>query len=417
MPAPAKRPASAGAATSLELSVAAILCSLLLFCFVGSLARLCCYCHRRKGKQDDRDDRDDPRVSQALLVDASAFGSRSAGSKAAPAASGKEVTAQSAAPSRGLPDELGSATAKCDALSHHTPSRRVSGTHRMSAGPERVPLLQGIRTYGTTAPPSSDTQHRCTGEGAVPCVLFTANEATAAAADELEEEYACVGEEERPWVVPVPDENVGAARVVSPVTLSLSSRNGKASCGSASAPHRAASAASAAAFDVVVSQEPISPNIHMPGADGRHNAAVPRSPMHITAAVAAAAGVVKVSPATAAVSLHAEDGGEAATTLQDIDARLSSVRLELRGAERELHLAVQSTKRERAELVRVTAEVEDMQQYKRTLDGMIAFTVNELESAVRGVEEAEEKLVQSSAAVKSQHDSLHAALRDRTGTV
>ncbi|KPA78779.1 hypothetical protein ABB37_05882 [Leptomonas pyrrhocoris] len=88
-----------------------------------------------------------------------------------------------------------------------------------------------------------------------------------------------------------------------------------------------------------------------------------------------------------------EDGGEAATTPQ---GRLQAVRHahceELERAQDELRAALVAKEEAEAARLRITEEVRDMERYKGTLDGIIAFTLRELEDAAGGVEEAEAQM-------------------------
>ncbi|KAG5497019.1 hypothetical protein GH5_01541 [Leishmania sp. Ghana 2012 LV757] len=110
-------------------------------------------------------------------------------------------------------------------------------------------------------------------------------------------------------------------------------------------------------------------------------------------------------------SHHAGDGGEAVTTAKDLDAHLHTMRTELQRSQRELRATLESMERAKEEQVRVTQEISDMERYKSTLDGIIAFTLMELEDAASGVEEAEERLARESSAAWRKLEEMQANLR------
>ncbi|KAG5495929.1 hypothetical protein JIQ42_02808 [Leishmania sp. Namibia] len=87
------------------------------------------------------------------------------------------------------------------------------------------------------------------------------------------------------------------------------------------------------------------------------------------------------------------------------------MRTELQRSQRELRATLESTERAKEEQVRVTQEISDMERYKSTLDGVIAFTLMELEDAASGVEEAEERLARESSAAWRKLEEMQANLR------
>ncbi|KAG5472088.1 hypothetical protein CUR178_02758 [Leishmania enriettii] len=87
------------------------------------------------------------------------------------------------------------------------------------------------------------------------------------------------------------------------------------------------------------------------------------------------------------------------------------MRTELQRSQRELRATLEFTERANEEQVRVTQEISDMERYKSTLDGIIVFTLMELEDAASGVEEAEERLARESSAARRKPEEIQANLR------
>ena len=63
---------------------------------------------------------------------------------------------------------------------------------------------------------------------------------------------------------------------------------------------------------------------------------------------------------------------------------------------------------------RIEVEVRDMERYKSTLDGIVAFTLRELEDAADGVEEAEAQMRRSSQLALQDVLAAQEALRQRS---
>ncbi|KPI83136.1 hypothetical protein ABL78_7839 [Leptomonas seymouri] len=123
--------------------------------------------------------------------------------------------------------------------------------------------------------------------------------------------------------------------------------------------------------------------------------------------------ITSVPPATAVHS--EEDGGEAVTTQHcSHQAVLHAYREELEHVQEELRSVLLAKGEAETARQRITDEVRDMEQYKVTLDGIIAFTLLELEDAAGGVEEAEAQVRCESALVLQRVLTAQEALRQQS---
>ncbi|KAG5471415.1 hypothetical protein LSCM1_01501 [Leishmania martiniquensis] len=139
-----------------------------------------------------------------------------------------------------------------------------------------------------------------------------------------------------------------------------------------------------------------------------------RGPSNRDSDVKVAVACGSAARATASPTLsppQAGDGGEAATTAKDLDEHYYAITTELRRRQRELRATLESTERAKEEQARVTQEISDMERYRSTLDGIIAFTLRELEDAAAGVEEAEKRLAKEASAVWRRLEEMQASHR------
>lgn len=97
-------------------------------------------------------------------------------------------------------------------------------------------------------------------------------------------------------------------------------------------------------------------------------------------------------------ALSTEGGEDVTTAKESLQVQVEMHRAELAQAQAELNAVLKATADAEANRRRVTDEVANIERYKATLDGVVAFTLRELEDAAAGVEEAEAEMRRESAA-------------------
>lgn len=404
MPLTTNTSASSGFVYSFWWGVAATLCALLLFCLAGACVRRC---GRAPGQKPEAPRPHTGEVSWLLPAGG-------VGETLPPATTQKPPKSGAAkAASSGSAAALPSATQGGKAA-----ASGMQSTLTISAAPthithadgvaDSVPQAHQLRSYGTATRFSAAI--KLPGEAAVPsaaqrpppsqtslrCPSLKSDIATA---DELEDEYAGAVAAMLPWRVPSP-----AAPMV-PAATSARLNPSESLCAPgplSSSQTRHIEVTLPAAEAPQATQELVSLN-------------TPEQPLRqassTTSPVSAKTSGTPPAIAPARRSLFCDsDGGEAATVVHDLEACLHATRAEVERVQWELQATLESTERAREEQDRLAQGIADMEQYRSSLDGIIAFTLRELEDAAAGVEEAEEKVRRESAAAQRCFDAIQSRL-------
>lgn len=97
-----------------------------------------------------------------------------------------------------------------------------------------------------------------------------------------------------------------------------------------------------------------------------------------------------------------------------LGVNLQARREELQSVQEELRAVLRAKEHAETTKQRIEVEVRDMERYKSTLDGIVAFTLRELEDAADGVEEAEAQMRRSSQLALQDVLAAQEALRQRS---